>query len=73
MLRSFCHYYTMIKEIDTFIEKVFQTSDISQKFRKPPLTYETYAAALQIELLNIKKNIVEFEVKLMKQGEILNV
>jgi hypothetical protein len=70
MLLSYCEYITMIREMENFLEKLFKYSDISSQNRKPPLTYEAYAVALQQELLKIKRELVEFEIKIMKQGQI---
>ncbi|XP_058801203.1 gamma-tubulin complex component 5 isoform X2 [Phymastichus coffea] len=65
MLIPFCEYFTMIREIDLFLEKLFKQNDSY----KPPLTYEAYAIALQQELLDIKKGFVEVEVELMTQND----
>lgn len=62
----------MFKELELFLDKLFKFDDLSMTHQqKPPLTYEAYAIALQKELLKMKKKFVEFEVKLMKQGNLL--
>lgn len=65
MLLPFCEYFTMMRKMDLFLEVIFQQNE-----RKPPLTYEAYAIALQKELLSIKKGFVEVEVELMKQSKL---
>ncbi|XP_011505710.1 PREDICTED: gamma-tubulin complex component 5 [Ceratosolen solmsi marchali] len=69
MLLSYCQYISMMREMENFLEKLFKSNDPSSQKRKPPLTYEAYAVALQQELLNIKTEIVEFEMKTMKQED----
>lgn len=70
ILLSFCEYLKIFKELERFCDKLFKLDDLSitQK-QKPPLTYESYAIALQKELLKIKKEFINFEVELMKQGD----
>lgn len=58
----------MARELATFIERLFKRSDLFAQSRKPPLTYEAYANALQEELSTVKQALVEFEVDIMKQG-----
>lgn len=53
----------------TFFDSIFNYIDTSAENRKPPLTYEAYAIALQRELSRIKSELVDFEITMMKQGK----
>ncbi|KAL7306403.1 hypothetical protein TKK_0001821 [Trichogramma kaykai] len=67
MLRSFCQYYTMIKDIENFLENVLRMKESSENYHKPSFTYETYATMVQHELLKIKTGLSDFEIEVMKQ------
>lgn len=58
----------MIREIEAFLDKLFNQSKFSNHNHKPPLTYEAYGIAVQQELLYIKNKLVELELRIMKQG-----
>lgn len=66
-LISFNEYFKMLTEIENFLDKIFLDPEWNQNL-KFPLTYESYAYALQNQLLNIKTHMVEIENLLMKQG-----
>lgn len=59
----------MIQEMESFLGNIFNYVDTSVDNRKPPLTYEAYAIALQQQLLKIKTGLVDFEIAMMKQGK----
>ncbi|XP_014215101.1 gamma-tubulin complex component 5 [Copidosoma floridanum] len=69
VLSSYCEYITMMREMETFLENLFVRNDTSKSSRRPPLTYEAYAATLQHEILSIKKKLVDFETEVMKQND----
>ncbi|XP_016843596.1 gamma-tubulin complex component 5 isoform X1 [Nasonia vitripennis] len=69
MLLSYYQYFTMIREMVTFLENIFNHVDTSVENRKPPLTYEAYAITLQQQLLRIKSGLVDFEIAMMKQED----
>ena len=64
---SYGECFKMLIEIENFIEKVFFNPELNEN-QKFPLTYESYAYALQAQLLCIKEHMVEIESLLMKQG-----
>ncbi|KAK0171743.1 hypothetical protein PV328_005153 [Microctonus aethiopoides] len=64
---NFCKYFSMIRTLDTFEEKLW-IMDNSDTL--PPLTYTTYNVAMKQYLIDIKQNIVKIESKAMRQNEI---
>lgn len=56
----------MIYDIEQFGIRLYSEHDDFCK--KPPLTYETYNAILRQHLMNFKKEIIDIEKTLMKQG-----
>lgn len=71
ILQPFCKYFTMIHEIESFGKKLYSRNDLEIGLLKtePPATYEAYHAALINHLSDIKKEIMEIENKVMKQGK----
>ncbi|KZC05180.1 Gamma-tubulin complex component 5 [Dufourea novaeangliae] len=67
ILLPFCEYFSMIHEIEQFGVEIY--SKENSLYKKPPLTYEAYNAALRQHLMKFKNEIIDIEKNLMKQDE----
>lgn len=69
-LLTYCHYFSMIRELQEFSRKLYSQSQLLEEVQKPPLTYEAYNNALQQYVLQVKEEIVKLERNLIIQGNL---
>lgn len=68
-LSPLCEYFSMIYDIEQF-ENELQNLDVSSlPSKKPPFMYEAYNAAIQEQLFNFRREIINIEKDVTKQDE----